>query len=95
MAEYPIKVEVPFEEKASRLEAIIRIFYGIVLVIIFVLWSIPVCLAAGLQWLNILILGKRNQSLYNFMAGFFRFSIRVQGYLLNEFTDVRPPISSK
>lgn len=58
MAKYPINVEVSFEQKASRLEAIIRVFYGIVLFVILVLWSIPATIATVLQWLNILILGR-------------------------------------
>lgn len=94
MAEYPIKVEVPFEEEASRLEAIIRIFYSLVLLVILIFWSIPAYVVAALQWLSILILGKRNQALHNFVAGFFRFSVGVRSYLL-EFTDQKPPISAK
>ncbi|MHA2219547.1 MAG: DUF4389 domain-containing protein [Candidatus Hodarchaeales archaeon] len=95
MEEYPIKIEVGYEEKASRLEAlIIRWLYAIVLVLVIEIWGIVAVLAGVAQWIVILITGSRNQGLHNFMAGFFRYYTRVYAYLLL-LTDVRPPISGK
>jgi hypothetical protein len=95
MEEYPIKIDVGYEEKASRLEAlIIRWLYAIVLGIIAEIWGIVAVLAIIGQWIVILITGKRNQGLHNFIDGFYRYYTRVYGYVML-LTDVRPPISGK
>ncbi len=95
MVEYPIKLDVEYEEKASRLEAlIIRPLYGIVLSIIAGIWGTVACIVMGIQWLHILILGKRNQGMHNFVTKFFRYYVRVEGYFYL-LTDARPPISGE
>jgi hypothetical protein len=93
MAEYPVRLDVDYDETASRLEAlIIRFLYGIVLYIILEIWGIVAGIVVVIQWLHILILGKRHQGMHNFVTKFFRFCTRVSGYLLL-LTDARPPIS--
>jgi hypothetical protein len=95
MGEYPIKLEVGYEETASRIEAlIIRWLWGIVLYIVLELWGIVAGLAFIGQWIVILITGSRNQGLHNFIEGYFRYVTRVTGYILL-LTDERPPISGK
>ncbi len=95
MVEYPIKLEVEYEEKASRLEVlIIRFIYSIFLGIIAGIWGAFAGLAMLGQWIVILITGKRNLGLHDFVTGYFRFYTRLYGsmYLL---TDERPPISGQ
>jgi hypothetical protein len=93
MAEYPVRLDVDYEESASRLEAlIIRPLYGIVLYIILGIWGLVACVVVSIQWLHILILGKRNQGMHDFVTKFFRFCTRVTGYFYL-LTDARPPIS--
>ncbi|MFV2040454.1 MAG: DUF4389 domain-containing protein [Candidatus Hydrothermarchaeales archaeon] len=95
MVEYPIKIDVEYMEGASRLEAlIVRWLYAILLYVVLSLWSIAAGIVIVVQWLYILVLGKRNQSMHDFVAGFFRFSTRVTGYLYL-LTDERPPISGE
>lgn len=95
MAEYPVKLDVEYEESASRLEAlIIRCLYGIVLYIILGIWGLVASIVVAIQWLHILILGKRNQGMHNFVTKFFRYYVRVEGYMLL-LTDARPPISGE
>ncbi len=95
MVDYPIKIEIGYEERASRLEAlIIRWLYGIVLYIVATIWGTIAFIVLFFQWLNILVLGKRNEGMHNFVAGFFRFYIRMCGYFYL-LTDERPPISSE
>lgn len=95
MAEYPIRLEVDYEESASRLEAlIIRCVYGFILCIVAGIWGFVAYIVIGIQWLHILILGKRNEGMHNFVTSFFRFNTRVSGYLLL-LTDARPPISGE
>jgi hypothetical protein len=93
MAEYPIKLDVEFDEKASRLEAlIIRFLYGFVLCLIAGVWGTVAYIVITIQWVHILVLGKRNAGMHNFVTKFFRFYVRVEGYLYL-LTDARPPIS--
>jgi hypothetical protein len=93
MAEYPVRLDVDYDESASRLEAlIIRFLYGIVLYIILEIWGIVAFIVVVIQWFHILILGKRNQGMHDFVTKFFRYCTRVSGYFLL-LTDARPPIS--
>lgn len=93
MAEYPIRLDVDYDESASRLEVlIIRFLYGIVLYIILEIWGIVAGIVVVIQWFHILILGKRNAGMHSFVTKFFRYCTRVSGYLLL-LTDARPPIS--
>jgi hypothetical protein len=93
MAEYPVRLDVDYEESASRLEVlIIRPLYSIVLCIILYIWAIVACVVITIQWLHILILGKRNAGMHSFVTKFFRFCTRVTGYIYL-LTDARPPIS--
>jgi hypothetical protein len=95
MADYPIKIDVGYEENASRLEAlIIRWVYAIFLVIVIEVWGLIAVIVLFFNWLHILILGKRNQGMHNFITGFFRFYTRVYGYLFL-LTDERPPLSGQ
>ncbi len=93
MGEYPVKIDIEYEKKASRLEVlIIRWLYGFVLLIVLGVLAIVANIGIFIQWFHILILGRRNQGIHNFVAGFFRFYTRTYGYLLL-LTDKRPPIS--
>jgi hypothetical protein len=92
MGEYPIKIEVEYEEKASRLEVlIIRWLYGILLSIIISIWGIFAGLAMLGQWIVILITGARNKGLHDFITSYFKFYTRINGYLYM-LTDERPPL---
>lgn len=92
MAEYPVRLDVDFDESASRVELLIRILYGIVLYIILEIWGLVAGVVALIQWFHILILGKRNAGMHSFVTKFFRYYTRVIGYLIL-LTDARPPIS--
>jgi len=92
--EYPIKFSALYEESASRLELFIRIVYGFVLSIIASIWGFFAEIAAVIQWFYILIMAKRNDSLWGFIAGYMRYYFRLQGYV-TLLTDERPPISGE
>jgi hypothetical protein len=95
MVEYPVKLDVEYDEKASRLEAlIIRPLYAIVLCIILEIWGIVAFIVIVIQWLHILVLGKRNHGMHDFVTKYFRFYARVYGYFCL-LTDARPPISGE
>jgi hypothetical protein len=95
MEEYPIKIGIDYDEKASRLEAlVIRWLYGIFLAIAVEIWGFFAVLAMIAQCFFVLIKGKRHQGLHSFIESFFRFFARVYGYLML-LTDVRPPLSGR
>jgi uncharacterized protein with PQ loop repeat len=91
---YPVTFAVRYDMTASRLELFVRIVYGLFLGIIADIWGFFAELAGIVQWLYILIMGKRHGSLWRFTVGYIRFSYRMEGYLLL-LTDERPPVSGE
>ena len=91
---FPMKPDIKFVEKASRLELFIRLILMFVYGIIAEIWGLFVGIAWVLQWFHILFMGRRHKGLENFMKGFWRFWVRVIAYVLM-LTDERPPISGQ
>ena len=89
---HPLKLTIGFQEPASRLELFVRIVLLFVYGIIAGIWGFVAGLANVIQWLHILITGKRSLGLWNFVVSYFRYSARVSSYSLL-LTDKRPPIS--
>jgi len=93
-AGYPITVGVTYPEKLSRLST----FFRFILVIpqMIVLWLVGII--AGIMmffaWWAILFTGKYPKGLFNFVAGYLRWSTRVSGYS-SLLTDKYPPFSMK
>jgi hypothetical protein len=92
--EYPITVGVAYPEKLSRLST----FFRLILVIpqYIVLWFLGI--VAGIMmffaWWAILFTGKYPKGLFDFVAGYLRWSTRVSGYS-RLLTDKYPPFSMK
>ena len=91
---FPAKIDIKYVEKASRLELFVRIILMFVYGIIAEIWGFFVLIAWVVQWIIILVTGKRNKGIYNFIAGFWRFWTRALSYCLM-LTDERPPISGR
>ncbi|MBT7062787.1 DUF4389 domain-containing protein [Candidatus Woesearchaeota archaeon] len=91
---FPMKPEIKFVEKASRLELFIRLILCFVYGIIAEIWAIFVLIVWVLQWFYILFTGRRHKSFENFTKGFWRYWVRVVAYCLM-LTDERPPISGQ
>jgi len=91
---YPAAYDGIFEEKAPRLELLIRLLYGIVLVTVGWGWGIAVGVVSLVQFFHILFLVKRRRGIWDFVMGYLRFTARVQAYL-NLMTDQRPPITGR
>jgi hypothetical protein len=83
-----------WEEKASRLELFIRIVYSIFIAIVLMVYSLIAQLCMFVQWIVILILGKRVKGLNNIIKGFLEYNVRVISYC-NFLTDKRPGILPK
>ena len=83
-----------WEEKASRLELFIRIVYTIFIAIVLMVYSLIAQICMFVQWIVILILGRRVKRLNNIIKGFLEYNIHVIGYC-NFLTDKRPGILPK
>ena len=83
-----------WEEKASRLELFIRIVYSIFIAIVLMVYSLIAQLCMFVQWIVILILGRRVKGLNNIIKGFLEYNVHVISYC-NFLTDKRPGILPK
>jgi hypothetical protein len=86
-----MKEYLEYEEDASRLELIVRIFYTIPIVIVLGVYGFVAGICQCLLWIFILILGKRIEGLNNVVKGYIAYSIQVIKYI-NVLTDERPDI---
>lgn len=83
-----------YEKKASRLELFVRIFYAIPVAIILFFYSIIAGICVSIQWIVILILGKRSESLNNFIKGYLEYNVHLLSYF-SYMTDKRPGVTPK
>ncbi|MGV8176634.1 MAG: DUF4389 domain-containing protein [Candidatus Bilamarchaeaceae archaeon] len=86
-----IKYEADYEEHAGRLELLIRWIWAIPTVIVLVILGIIASIAFCVQWLYILILGKRNRFLFDWTYKYMAYAYKFYGYM-NLLTDERNPI---
>jgi hypothetical protein len=91
---YPVRLDADFIEKSKRTELVVRIFYGIILYIVYVFWSFIASLAFVLLWLFVLVLGRKHRGLWEFVLGYQRYSVRMGSYLMC-LTDERAPMSGR
>ncbi len=91
--EYPINFEVRYPDKLSRWKvAIWKIITSIPHIIILIFLFLAAFVVIVIAWFAILFTGRYPQGLHTFVAGVFRWSLRVQAYFLS-LTDDYPPFS--
>jgi hypothetical protein len=77
---YPVSFHADYVEQRSRLTA----FFRLILVIPLAIWAYFYGIAAGIAvviaWFAIVITGRYPAALYEFVAGFTRFQVRVTAY---------------
>jgi hypothetical protein len=83
-----------YEKKASRLELFVRIFYAIPVAIVLMVYGFVASICLCVQWIIILILGQRNESLNGVIAGFLKYNVHLYNYF-NYITDERPGVMPK
>ena len=83
-----------WEEKASRLELFIRIIYSVFIAVVLMAYSLIAQICMFVQWIVILILGRRVEGLNNIIKGFLEYNVHVISYC-NFLTDKRPGILPK
>jgi hypothetical protein len=78
---YPVTFEVDYVEQRSRLTAFFRLILAIPLLVWGYFYSLVNLIAIVIAWFAILITGRYPKGLYDFVAGFLRFSTRVTAYM--------------
>jgi hypothetical protein len=90
--EYPVRLQVDYPEKLSRLTTFFR--YILAIPHLFVLYFLGI--AAGvimfLAWFAIIFTGRFPKSFFDFVSWYFQWSTRVSGYTFL-LTDKYPPFS--
>lgn len=90
--EYPITVGVVYPEKLSRLSTFFRIILLIPQAVVLYFVGIVASVLMFFAWWAILFTGKYPKGLFDFVAGYLRWSTRVNGYS-SLLTDKYPPFS--
>lgn len=80
-----------YEHDAGRIELLVRIVYWILIGIALWVYGIVASICLIVQWLHILILGCRNESLSNLVKGYLEYMIHVLPYTYF-MTDTRPDV---
>lgn len=83
-----------YEHDAGRLELFIRILYWIAIGIVLAVYGIIAEICMIIQWFSILIMGRRNEGLSNFIKGYLEYKVHVLGYIYF-MTDERPGVMPK
>ncbi|NYZ77270.1 DUF4389 domain-containing protein [Candidatus Micrarchaeota archaeon] len=87
-----VDIKVPFVEKASRMELLVRIVYTFLYMIVaMIAGGIVMCILYPIEWLVILILGKRIDTLNKFIHSYIVWVTQFHAYLYT-LTDERPPM---
>jgi hypothetical protein len=80
-----------FEEEAGRIELFIRIVYSVILGIVLSIYGFIAGICMMIQFVIILILGRRSQSLSDFIRGYLEYYVHILPYT-SFMTDERPGI---
>jgi hypothetical protein len=80
-----------FEEPARRVELLVRIVYWILIGIVLMVYGFLAFVCLVILWFFILIKGRRNRGLSDFVRGYLEYSVHVMPYM-NIMTDRRPGI---
>ncbi len=83
-----------YEHDAKRLELFIRIVYSFVIGLVLMVYGFIAEICMVIQWLVILILGRRSEGLSNFIKGYLEYFVHVISYVY-WMTDNRPGILPK
>lgn len=86
-----VKVGIKSQDRASRVELFVRIVWTIVSSIVLWFFSILACVCAVVQWLYILVTGKRHRGLNNLLKVYVLYRTKLAAYAFM-LTEERNPI---
>jgi ABC-type multidrug transport system permease subunit len=90
---YPVSFNAVYTEKMSRLTTFFRPIMLIPQIIVLGIVGIAASVVLFIAWWAILFTGKFPKGMWDFMAGYSRWSTRVNGYSML-MTDKYPPFST-
>jgi hypothetical protein len=82
-----------YVERRSRLTTFFRLLLAIPQFVVAYVWGIAAALVVIAAWFVVVITGRYPTGMYNFVAGFLRYTTAVHGYVLL-LTDEYPPFNS-
>ncbi|MDD5189529.1 MAG: DUF4389 domain-containing protein [Dehalococcoidales bacterium] len=94
--EQAVHIEIPYPDAAKDIKPwmpLVKWFLAIPHYIVLAFLMIAVWVVWVITWFAILFTGKYPRSFFDFMAGVFRWSLRVTSYAFILVTDVYPPFS--
>jgi hypothetical protein len=94
MENYPIKLEIERPERLSRLSTLFRPILAIPQLIVLYFLALAAWVILLVAWVAVVITGRYPVGMFDFIAGYLRWSTRVSGYLFL-LTDKHPPFSLK
>ena len=77
---YPVQVEIDYPERLSRLLIFVKWLLVLPHVIVLVFYAIAVLFVSIAAWFVILFTAKYPEGLFDFVAGFLRWEMRVTIY---------------
>lgn len=86
-----VKISVISRPVASRVELLVRIVWAIVSSIVLFFFGIIACICTVLQWLYILVTGRRHAWLNRLLRSYVFYRAKLNAYLFMV-TDERSPI---
>jgi hypothetical protein len=92
MTSHSVTFEMDYAERRSRLTTFFRPILVIPHIIVLTLYGIAAGIVVVIAWFALLFTGRYPQGMYDFVAGFLRYSTYVYGYTFLA-TDVYPPFS--
>jgi hypothetical protein len=90
---YPVRVEVDYQGRMGRLSTFFRYILLIPHGIVLGLLGVAVSVVVSILWFVIVITGRCPRGMHGFVAGYLRWSTRVNAYSLL-LTDRFPPFST-
>jgi hypothetical protein len=90
---HPIQFQAQFAQRRSRLTTFFRIILVIPHMILVALWGIAALVVTLIAWFAILITGRYPVGMWRFVAEWFAYSTRVNGYY-SLLTDAYPPFGN-
>jgi hypothetical protein len=90
---YPVTFESDYVEKRSRLTTFFRLILAIPHLIVIYFWTLAAYVVAIIAWFAIVFTGRWPRGLYDFSAGYWRYSTALFGYL-GLLTDEYPPFGT-
>jgi Domain of unknown function (DUF4389) len=87
---YPVIFEADYVEKRSRLTTFFRWLLAIPQLIVIIFYGLAAGIVVIVAWFALLFTGRWPQGMYDFVAGFLRYSTAVNGYIYL-LTDRYPP----